>query len=194
MSRTIRTAAVAATGAVALGIGIGIGGLASADPTASPTPAAPASPSASASADPGAPSGGPAGRRGPAGREDDRDGGRASELASKLGVDEAKVRTALREYRQANGPTSRPEPGSKPDEAARAAADKALAAALADTLGIDEAKVATALEEIRAARQAERTKAVEDRLATAVEDGTLTQAEADAVKKAADAGIVHVGR
>ena len=190
MSRTIRTAAVAATGAVALGIGIGIGGLASADPTASPTPAAPASPSASASADPGAPSGGPAGRRGPA----DRDGGRASELASKLGVDEAKVRTALREYRQANGPTSRPEPGSKPDEAARAAADKALAAALADTLGIDEAKVATALEEIRAARQAERTKAVEDRLATAVEDGTLTQAEADAVKKAADAGIVHVGR
>ena len=47
-----------------------------------------------------------------------------------------------------------------------------------------------ALDEIRAEREAERAAADEELLSTAVADGTLTQAEADAVQKAIDAGIV----
>jgi hypothetical protein len=102
-------------------------------------------------------------------------------------VEVGKVRTALQEYREANRPSTPPDPGTKP-----ARDDAALAKALASKLGVDEAKVTSALAEIRSARDAERAKAVTDRLAAAVKAGTLTQAEADAVKKAADAGIVHV--
>jgi hypothetical protein len=185
MARTSRTAIAAVTGTVALGVGLGIAGLASAAPTTTPSPAA--SPSASSSA--AAPSTAPHGRRGHGGpaRFGDRDG-LAQELATKLGVDVAKVRTALQEYRDAHRPTTPPDPATK-----RARDDAALAKALASKLGVDEARVTTALAEIRSARDAERAKAVTDRLAEAVQAGTLTQAEADAVKKAADAGIVHVG-
>lgn len=182
MTRTTRTTAAVATGAVALGVGLGIAGFASAAPTTSPSPSA--SPSASSSAVPGDP-------RGWGGRGDhgDRDG-LAQSLADKLGVDVAKVRTALRDYRQANRPTTRPAPGT----ARRAEDDAKLATALAKALGVDEAKVTTALQEVRAARRAERDQAVTDKLDAAVKAGTLTQAEADAVKKAADAGIVRVRR
>jgi hypothetical protein len=183
MTRTTRTAAAAVTGAVALGVGLGIAGLASAAPTTTPSP----SPSASSPADPSTSPGDRGSRgHGPHGDQD----GMAQELADKLGVDVAKVRTALQDYRQANRPTTRPDPGTKP----AAPDDAALAKALAEKLGVDEAKVTTALAEIRTARQAERAQAVKDRLTEAVGAGTLTQAEADAVQKAADAGIVHVGR
>jgi Spy/CpxP family protein refolding chaperone len=185
MARTSRTAIAAVTGTVALGVGLGIAGLASAAPTTTPSPTA--SPSASSSA--AAPGTAPDGHRGHGGpgRFGDRDG-LAQELATKLGVDVAKVRTALQEYRDANRPTTPPDPATKP-----ARDDAALAKALASKLGVDEAKVTSALAEIRSARDAAREKAVTDRLAEAVQAGTLTQAEADAVKKAADAGIVHVG-
>ena len=186
MARTSRTAVTVASGALALGVGLGIAGLASAAPSTSPTPSA--SPSASSSA--AAPGTAPDGRgdhgRGP-GRFGDRDG-LAQDLADKLGVDVAKVRTALQEYRDANRPTTPPDPATRPQPD-----DAALAKALASKLGVDEAKVTTALTEIRSARDAERAKAVADRLAEAVKAGTLTQVEADAVQKAADAGIVHVG-
>jgi chorismate mutase len=186
MARTSRTAIAAVTGTVALGVGLGIAGLASAAPTTSPSPTA----DASASSSPAAPSTAPDGRRdhrGGPGRFGDRDG-LAQELATKLGVDVAKVRTALQEYRDANRPTTPPDPATKPERD-----EAALAKALASKLGVDEAKVTSALADIRSARDAERAKAVTDRLAEAVKAGTLTQAEADAVKKAADAGIVHVG-
>jgi hypothetical protein len=180
MTRTTRTAAAAVTGAVALGVGLGIAGLASAAPTTSPSPSA--SPSASSPATPGERS-----DRGGHGPRGDRDG-LAQSLAEELGVDVADVRTALQDYRQANRPT-RPDPGTP-----RTEDDAALAKALAESLDVDEAKVTAALAELRSARQAERAQAVADRLAEAVTAGTLTQAEADAVQKAAEAGIVHVGR
>lgn len=183
MARTSRTAVAVATGAVALGLGLGAAGLASAAPSTSPSPSA--SPSAGSTATPGTPADPSDGRGGRF--HGDRDG-LATELADKLGVDVSKVRTALQEYWDANRPTTRPDPGTRPE-----VDDTALAKALADKLGVDEAKVTTALSDIRAAHQAERAKAVADRLAEAVKAGTLTQAEADALQKAADAGIVHVG-
>jgi len=185
MARTSRTAIAAVTGTAALGLGLGIAGFASAAPSTSPSPTA--SPSASSAATPGAAPADRPGHFGGRGDHGDRDG-LAQGLADKLGVDVAKVRTALQEYRDANRPTTPPVPGTKP-----ARDDAALAKALATKLGVDEAKVTTALAEIRSARDAEREKAVTDKLAEAVKAGTLTQAEADAVKKAADAGIVHVG-
>lgn len=184
MNRTARTLAASATGALVLGLGIGVAGLASADPTTSPSPSA--TPSTSVS--PATPSGGAGDHRSGPGR-----GHRerlASSLAAKLGVDEAKIRTALRDYREANRPTTHPERGA----VARAKNDAALAGALAKSLNVDQAKVTTALTEIRATRSADRAEAVAHRLAEAVKAGTLTQAEADAVQKAADAGVVHVGR
>src|SRR4051812_47982498 len=185
MTRASRTAVAVASGAVTLGVGLGIAGLASAAPTspASPTP----SPSASSSvAGPNADPARPGERRGGHGRFGD---GLATELADKLGLDVAKVRTALQKYRDANRPTTRPEPGTRAP-----AEDAALAKALASKLGVDETKVTAALSEIRTARQAERTKAGARRLAAAVKAGPPTQPEGDAVKKAADAGIVHVAR
>lgn len=181
MNRTAKTLAATATGALALGLGVGVAGLASANPTTSPSPSV----SASAGATAGAPLDGH--RRVPG--RGDREDRLAPQLAAKLGVDQAKVRTALQDFRKANRPTSYPDPGT-----AKTKHDAALAGALAGALKVDQAKVATALTEIRAARHAEQAQAVTDRLARAVKAGTLTQAEADAVKKAADAGIVHVGR
>ncbi len=187
MNRTAKTLAATATGAVALGLGLGVAGLASADPSASPAPSA--SPSASASAPATPPAGGPGDHRGRPGRGDR--GQLAEQLAAKLGVDQALVETALREYRDANRPSTKPDPGTaKPDPAVD---DAALAKALADKLDVTEAKVTAALQEIRAAHDADRAAAVKTRLDEAVKAGTLTTTEADAVQKAADAGIVHVG-
>jgi len=42
-------------------------------------------------------------------------------------------------------------------------------------------------------RDAARDQVVDDRLAEAVQAGTLTQAEADAVKKAAEKGVIGFG-
>ena len=179
-----RTLVGASVGVVVVGAAVGAAGFASAAPT--PTPTVPGS-TASAPALPG-----PDGRgHGP------RDGGPlASELASKLSLDQTKVATALKEVREANRPTTRPAPptpGSAPTPRDTAADDAALAKALAPKLGVDEAKVKTALDEIRAAHEAERTKGLDDRLAAAVTAGTLTQAEADAVKKAAEKGVIGYG-
>lgn len=176
-----RTVLGASMGVVAIGAAAGVAGFASAAPT--PTPVAPSS-GASAPAEPG-----------PGGRDHgQKDRGRlATELATKLGLDQAKVATAIKEVREANRPTTKPTPGTTPAPRDPAAADAALAKALAPKLGADETTIKTALDEIRAARQADRTKALDDRLAAAVTAGTLTQAEADAVKKAAEKGVIDVG-
>ncbi len=180
----VRTTIAAATGAAALGVGLGIAGFASAAPSPSPTPSASSSASTASPDAPGDHRGGPGGRHG------DRGGELATALAEKLDVDQAEVLRALHEYRDANRPTTRPDPGTAPAEPD----DAALAKALAEALDKPEADVTQALAEIRSERDAARAQAVEDRLAEAVTAGTLTQAEADAVQKAADAGIVHVGR
>ncbi|MGY3380635.1 putative membrane protein [Arthrobacter sp. TE12231] len=183
MSRTTKIALGLGAAAVALGAGLGVAGMASATTTPSPTP----SPSSSAPGGTFSDGHGMHGGRhghGPAGAEL---GTRVKDLAAKLGVDEAKVTDALKAFRDANKPTTPPAEGQKPD---RAAMEKALAASLAKSLGIDEAKVTAALEEIRTAEQAQHAAALKPRLDQAVKDGTLTQAEADAVTKAAEKGVI----
>ena len=173
-----KTAVAVAAGALALGAGVGIAGVASADPTPTPNTSA----TASSTPTPGA--GGFGGRHGPGFRDSEF----VAELASKLGVSQERVTEALRAIREENRPTERPT--TPPDRAER---DAALAKALAEKLGIEEGKVSAALEEIRTARQAERAAALKERLDAAVADGTLTQAEADAVTKAVGRGVINPG-
>lgn len=183
----------AAAGILAVGVGLGVAGYAAADPSSSPT----ARPSASADPGRGAPDrGGPGhGHRGGPGRGD-FDGDLSKQLAEKLGVDQAKVSDALKAIREANKPTARPsanpsaDPSTKPSRPDQATRDAKLAKQLAEKLGIDEAKVTKAFEEIRAERQADRAKALKSRLDAAVKAGTLTQAEADAVTKAVEKGVI----
>lgn len=52
----------------------------------------------------------------------------------------------------------------------------------------------TALEELRTEAQKNRAAALKPRLDQAVADGTLTQAEADAVTKAVEQGVIGGGR
>ena len=184
--------ASAAAGILALGVGLGVAGYAAADPSPSPT----TSPSASAAPNQGGPGWGHRGGPGRGGPGWHRGGELAKQLASKLGIDESKVREALKAIREANRPTARPSappstspstPPNRPDPAKR---DAELATQLAKKLGIDEAKVTKAFQEIRADQQANRAKALKSRLDAAVKAGTLTQAEADAVTKAVEKGVI----
>ncbi|WP_285320066.1 hypothetical protein [Pseudarthrobacter sp. lyk4-40-TYG-27] len=182
MSRTKKMTLGLSAAALVLGAGIGVAGMASATTT---TPAPSASSSAPAdSSNGGAPDGmGRHGGRGGHGED------RAAALAAKLGVDQTKVQDALKAFRDANKPTA-PAEGQKPDPAAREAA---LAKSLAGALGIDEAKVTAALQEIRSDEQSEHAAELKTRLDKAVTDGKLTQAEADAVTKAVQNGVIGGG-
>lgn len=194
MTRSKTTTAVAiSAGVLTLGAGLGVASLASADPTPTPTSPSSASPSTGTPSTT-TPSTGP-------GAADPRSGHRgfgrgehqqelAKQLAEKLGVSQAKVETALQEFREANKPSTPPTPGTKPDPAQR---DESLAKSLASKLGVDQAKVKTALQEIREARRAERAAALKPELDAAVKAGTLTQAEADAVTKAVQKGVINAG-
>lgn len=175
MAVSKKTAITIASGVLALGAGIGVANLASADTTPTPTSGTPS----------------PGADRGWAGHSERglRAGEFVTELANKLGIDEARVAEALRTIRAENQP--RPDPTARPDVAEREAA---LAKALSNELGIEENKIKTALQEIRTAHQTERTAALKGRLDAAVQDGTLTQAEADAVQKAVDQGVINFGR
>ncbi len=163
-----------------------VGAAQAADPTASPTPASTASGGDQA----GRPSG--QGRHGARGGPSDVS---AADLAKKLGLDEAKVTEALKDARTA----LRPDKGADDTDTAtarpsRADRQAALATRLASALGIDEAKVTEALAALDAEREAARTAALTSRLDKAVADGTLTRAEADAVTKAVEAGVIGGGR
>ncbi|MDG4826550.1 hypothetical protein O7635_32270 [Asanoa sp. WMMD1127] len=72
-----------------------------------------------------------------------------------------------------------------------------LAAALAKELGIDQDKVADALakaqKEVAADAKTQRADQLKDRLAEAVKDGKLTQAQADAIIAAAEKGVFPGG-
>lgn len=167
-----------AAGTLAVG-GMAGATLAQADPTANPTPTA----SGTAAPDRGD-------RAGHGGRGDHERGGMdAAALASALGLDEATVRTALDAVRQSlhdqqSDDTTEPDPGAR---------QQAFAEALAAELGVGVDQVTNALAALHAADDADRAAALADRLAQAVADGTLTQAEADAVQKAADAGVIGYG-
>ncbi|MET0692616.1 MAG: hypothetical protein ABWY56_01720 [Propionibacteriaceae bacterium] len=189
MARSKKTTAVAiAAGVLTLGAGVGVATLASADPTPTPS-ASPSTQTPPAAPQPGR--GGPDGHRGPGGPGGLHQEDLVKPLAEKLGVSEAKVTEALKAFRDANKPTTKPTPGTaKPDPSAQ---DAALAKSLASKLGVAEAKVTTALKEIREARQADRATALKTKLDAAVKAGTLTQAEADAVTKAVTEGVINVG-
>lgn len=149
-------------------------------------------PTASASASPDNPKTGTS-TSGKGGKREGRAGKRGmdtSALASKLGIDETKLKAAVQKAREAVRPSSAPDKGTEAD---RATQQEKFATALASELGIDKEKVSAALKEIHAARQAEQKAALKARLDQAVSSGTLTQAEADAVMKAAEAGIVPMG-
>ena len=91
----------------------------------------------------------------------------------------------------ANNASAPPAEGTKPDQASR---DAATAKSLAESLGIEESKVTAALEELRSEKQAQKASALKTRLDQAVADGKLTQAEADAVTKAVESGVIGSGR
>jgi len=186
MSRTKKMTLGLSATALALVGGIGVAGMASA--TTTPAPAPSASSSASADWSTGTAPGGGMGKHG--GRGGERGIAQASALAEKLGVEEAKVTEALQAFRDAK-PTTPPAEGTKPDAATR---DAALAKSLSGTLGIEESKVTAALAELRAEKQAEKAAALKTRLDQAVADGKLTQAEADAVAKAVENGVIGGGR
>jgi DNA-binding MarR family transcriptional regulator len=196
MARTRRITLGLTATALALGAGIGVAGLASATTTPTPTPSSSSSTSADGSTST-APTEGKGGRGGHGGHGGFGFGGAdAAELATKLGVDEANVTDALKAFREANKPTTPPTEGARtegtrPDPTAMQAE---LAKSLAASLGIDEAKVTAALEELRTAEQAERAAGLKTRLDQAVTDGKLTQAEADAVTKAVQNGVIGGGR
>ena len=193
-----RAASIAVVGAAAAAIGLGVSQVARADDTAPTT--TPAATSTQGGAGQGTGDGtpghdkgwGPGGRHGGGLGKGIGRGVDVSALASKLGVDETKLKDALKAVRDemktarsaARGSTTKPDISALQDE---------FATKLAAELGIDAAKVKTALADLRAAHEAEAQKAFDDRLAKAVTDGTLTQAEADAVKKAAKAGVIGMG-
>lgn len=82
-------------------------------------------------------------------------------------------------------------------EQRRAERQDKMAEALAKELGISKDKVAAALtkveDQMHSEAQAERQAALKERLAEAVSAGKLTQAEADAILKANEAGVLPGG-
>lgn len=187
---TKKTAAAVAAGVITLGAGVGVATFASADPTPSTSPSTSASPSTGSTAAPDQ-RGGPGSRGGDHGGRGQGDVELAKTLATELGVTEAKVTEALKALREESKPTAKPSAGTeKPDPTAREAA---LVKGLASKLGVDEAKVQAAFDTIEAARQTDRAAALKTKLDAAVKDGTLTQAEADAVTKAVEKGVISGG-
>lgn len=182
-----KTVAAVSAAVLTAGLGIGVSQLASAE---TPTPTPTTSPTSGTQKE--AP-----GRKGGGHRHQEKLD--LSGLASKLGVDQTELSEAVSAARKATEP-AKPTERTKPSEqsqadreAARTARQEAFAKALATELGIDEATVTAVLNELRAEQEAERAAAGKAVLDQAVKDGKLTQAEADAVQKAADQGIVRIG-
>jgi hypothetical protein len=88
-------------------------------------------------------------------------------------------------------------PANADREAKRAAQRDAYADALAKELGIDKAKVLAALDKVDTAQRdqakADRIAAMKTRLDAAVAEGKLTREQADAILKAAEAGVLNGG-
>lgn len=175
MNVTKKAAMAVGVGVLAVGAGLGVGSMAQAEETATPTPTASATPSATTSD-----------TKGPRGGRHGFGADLAAGLATRLGIAEETVQSALDKARETLRGTDR----SAGD---RSAGDAALAKALATELKLDEAKVTEALTEIREEAQAERKAEFTTRLDAAVTAGTLTRAEADAVLKAAEAGVIGYG-
>lgn len=125
-------------------------------------------------------------------------GDTAEEVAATLGVTVEDLRAAARTVREALKPAERPE--TPPTEEERAAKQAEFQAALAAELGVSPDALAAAIEAAKptdeeiAAKQAERLAAVEERLATAVDEGRLTQAQADQILAQVESGERPEGR
>ena len=176
--KKIATGAAATLLALSAGLGVASGAWAS----TTPTPA----PSATATEGGSAPGG-----QAKSGPRPMVLGVNAAELASKLGVDQAKVTEALKAFHKANRPAAGTGTGTRPNREER---ESALAASLAQSLGLDEETVRKALDDLQTQRQTERAAALKTRLDDAVANGTLTQAEADGAAKAVEKGVIGGGR
>lgn len=107
-------------------------------------------------------------------------------LAGKLGVSQEAVTAALQKYHATNSTQPR---GRDLTDAQQAAQHASLAAFLATELKVPEATVLDALNSQSDVRQADRTADLKANLDQAVKDGRLTQAQADAILDAHDAGV-----
>lgn len=155
-------------------------------------------PSASSTAQPGeatppGPAGEGPGRGGPGHGPRGMQGEEAKVLADALGLDQAKVQTAIEKVREANKPTEKPTAGTKPTDAEREAKRTAYVIALAKELGVSADDITDALEKVRGAHQAERKSDLTEKLDAAMKAGTLTQADKASVLKALDAGVLGGG-
>jgi hypothetical protein len=207
-----KTAGVLAAGAAAVAIAVGASVAAQADtpaPTPTPSPTASSAPGKSGSA-PGQQAGprqgkgnngngkgwGPGGRHGMGGFGGMGRfglGGDVAALAQKLGVDETKLRQALGTVRDELKAERKADKGKGTTLPKLGVLSDDFAAKLGKQLGMSADKVKTAVNDLRTAAQASREQAFTSRLDQAVKDGKLSQAEADAVKKAAKLGIVGPG-
>lgn len=107
-------------------------------------------------------------------------------LAGKLGVSQDAVTAAMLKYHATNPTQAR---GRDLTDAQQAAQHASLAAFLAKELNVPEAAVLDALDNQADVRQADRTADLKANLDQAVTAGRLTQAQADAILKAHEAGV-----
>lgn len=201
-----KVASVAAAGAAAAAIGLGVSQVARADDATTTTTPTPSATSTQGDPNQGTTDSTPGNGRGwgPGGRHGGGLGpgmgmgkgmGKGADLAAlatTLGVDQTKARG--RPQGRAGRGEGRPHSRAGRCDEARPGDDagRAWRRCSRASLGIDAAKVKAAFADLRAAHEADEQKAFDDRLAQAVKDGTLTQAEADAVEKAAKAGVIDM--
>ena len=117
-------------------------------------------------------------------------GTRAKELAAKLGVDEAKVTDALKAFREANKPATPPALLSQGRNRTAPRWRRPWPLPWRNLSASMKPRSPLPWTELRTAEQAKHAAALKPRLDQAVKDGTLTQAEADAVTKAAEKGVI----
>ena len=109
----------------------------------------------------------------------------AEYLAGKLGVSQDAVSTAMQKFHTINPTQARGRDLTDVQQATRRAE---LAAFLAKELNVSEATVLAALNGQQQARQADRTATIKANLEEAVKAGRVTQAQADAILAAHEAG------
>ena len=107
-------------------------------------------------------------------------------LAGKLGVSQDAVTAAMQKYHSTNPTQAR---GRDLTDAQQDAQHADLAVFLAKELNVPEAAILDALNTQTDARQADRTADLKASLDLAVKEGRLTQAQADAMATAHEAGV-----